>query len=254
VTATRRGPAHAARATPRHGAGRAALARHVAGLLPWGPLLAGCLTGIGVTAALRIFAGPIETPAELAAGVRAAFVPVIAGLAFLLHDPNRQLTGALPARPWLTPAIRVGLALPALVMTGAIQLYLAARALAVDLHAAGQQAAELPWVALTAELAAWSALALALAAGLDRTRWRDLAGFAAAALALAVVGASALIPVHLLPVAIVSLTSAQRHYWTVAWRLWAATGAAAAVIAGWAAGDPWRRARLPRRPAPLQAR
>lgn len=73
------------------------LAWHVAGLMPWGPLLAGCLTGIGVTAALRIFAGPIETPVDLGAGVRASFVPVVAGLAFLLHDPCRQLTGALPA-------------------------------------------------------------------------------------------------------------------------------------------------------------
>jgi len=222
-------------------------------MVPWGPLMAGCLTGIGVTIALRIFAGPIETPVELGAGVRASFVPVIAGLAFLLHDPHRQLTGALPTAPWITPAIRVALALPVLTLSGIIQFKVAARALAADLHAAGQPAAGLPWVALSAELAAWCALALALAAGLDRTRWRDLAGFAAAALVLAVVGTLALMPLHLLPAAIIAMTRAQQHHWAVAWRLWAATGAAAALIAGWAAGDPWRRVRLPRFQAALRS-
>jgi hypothetical protein len=222
-------------------------------MLPWGALLAGCLTGIGVTAALRIFAGTIETPVELGAGVRASFVPVIAGLAFLLQDPHRQLTGALPAPSWLTPTIRVALAVPVLVLAGAIQLHLAARALAVDLHATDQPAAGLPWVALTAELAAWCALALALAAGLERTRWRDLAGVASAASVLATVGVLALTPLHPLPAAIIFMTGAQRHHWTAAWRLWVAAGGAAALVALWAAGDPWRRVRLPRYPATLRA-
>jgi hypothetical protein len=222
--------------------------------MPWGPLLAGCVTGIGVTVALRIFAGPIEMPVELGAGIRASFVPVIAGLAFLVHDPHRQLTGALPARAWLTPAIRVALALPVLAVSGVIQLQVAARALAADLHGAGQPAAGLPWVALTAEFATWCVLALALAAGLERTRWRDLAGLAAAALALAVIGASALIPLHLLPAAIIGMTRSQKNHWTTAWRLWVATGVAAALVAGWAAGDPWRRVRLPRYPAALRPR
>lgn len=250
MTAQARAPAAHRRPAGR----RMALPRHVAGLLPWGPLLAGCLTGIGVTAALRVFAGPVETPAELGAGVRASFVPAIAGLAFLLHDPQRQLTGALPAPPWLTSALRVALALPVLALTGAIQLDLAARALAVDLRAAGQPPAGLPWVALTAELAAWCAFALAFAAALERTRWGDLAGFAAAALALAAVGALAVLPLHLLPAAIVATTRAQQHRWTAAWRFWAAAGGTAALVAGWAVGDPWRRARLPRRPAAMRAR
>lgn len=253
MTTTRRAPAHAV-ATRRHAGSGTALAWHIAGLLPWGPLLAGCLTGIGVTAALRIFAGPVETPVDLGAGVRASFVPVIAGLAFLLHDPHRQLTGALPAASSLTPAIRVALALPVLALSGFIQLQVAARALAADLHAAGRPASGLPWVALITELAAWCALALAVAAGLERTRWRDLAGFAAAVLALAVVGALALLPLHLLPAAIIAMTRSQKNHWTAAWRLWVATGGAAALVAGWAAGDPWRRVRLPRYPATLRAR
>ena len=247
MTVTRRVPAHAA-PRRRHARSGTALAWHVAQALPWGTLLAGCLTGIGVTAALRIFAGPTETPVDLGGGVRASFVPVMAGLAFLLHDPNRQLTGALPAPAWLTPAIRVALAVPVLALTGAIQLDLGARALAVDLHTTGQPAAELPWVALTTELAAWCALALALAAGLDRTRWRELAGVVAAVGALAVAGALALLPLHMLPAAITEMTRAQARQWTAAWRLWAAAGGAAALTAAWAAGDPWRRVRLPDRP------
>jgi hypothetical protein len=254
VTATRRAPAHAAVTTRRHGGCAAALAGHVARILPWGPVLAGCVTGIAVTVALRIVAGPTETPVELGAGVRASFVPVIAGLAFLLHDLHWQLTGALPARAWRTPAIKIGLAMPVLALTGVIQLQFAARALATDLHAGRQPAAGLPWVALTVEGAAWCALALALAAGFDRTRWRDLGGFAAAASALALVAALALLPLHLLPAAIIAMTSTEQHRWTVAWRLWIAAGAAAAVIAGWAAGDPWRRVRLPRHLRTVRAR
>jgi hypothetical protein len=245
VTTTRRPPAHAL-ATRRHTGRRTGLVWHVAEVLPWGALLAGCLTGIAVTAALRRFAGPIETPVDLGAGVRASFVPVIAGLAFLLHDPHRQLTGALPTRAWVTPAIRVALALPVLALTGAIQLHLAARALAADQRAAGQPAAGLPWVALTTELAAGSALALLLAAGLERTRWRELAGVVAAIGALAVAAALALLPLHMLPAAITDMTSAQARQWIAASRLWAVTGGAAALVAGWAAGDPWRRVRSPR--------
>ncbi|HUB41462.1 MAG TPA: hypothetical protein VMA72_21680 [Streptosporangiaceae bacterium] len=244
MTTTRRAPAHAAVATRRHSGSQTALAWHVAGMVSWGPLLAGCLTGIGVTIALRIFAGPIETPVDLGAGVRASFAPVVAGLAFLLHDPHRQLTGALPARAWLTPAIRVALALPVLALSGIIQLRVAAHALAVDLHAAGQPAAGLPWVALTGELTAWCALALALAAGLERTRWRELTGVGAAIGTLASAGALALLPLHILPAAIIFMNSAERHYWMAAAELWVATGVTAALVAGWAAGDPWRRVRL----------
>jgi hypothetical protein len=242
-------PAHAA-ATRRRAARAPALAGHVAGTTPWGPLLAGCITGIGVTVALRISAGFTETPADLSVGVRASFVPVIAGLAFLLRDPYRQLRGALPARAWLTPAVRVALAMPALALTGAVQLQIAARALAADQRAASQPAAPLPWVALTAELAAWCALALALAAGFERTRWHDLAGLLAAIVALAVVGALAVLPLHLLPTAITDMTRAQQGQWAAAWRVWAAAGAAGMLTAGWAAGDPWRRVRLPRHPVP----
>ena len=219
-------------------------------MVPWGLLLACCLTSIAVSLALRIFAGPLESPADLGAGIRASYLPVVAGLAFLLHDPQRQLTGVLPARAWLPTAIRVAMALPVLTLSATTQLQIAARALSADLHAAGQHAvAGLPWIALTAESAAWCTLALALAAGFERTRWHDLAGFLAAIVALGVVGALAMLPLHLMPTAITAMTGAQQRQWAAAWRLWAAAGTAGILTTGWAAGDSWRRVRVWWRPS-----
>jgi hypothetical protein len=246
VTGRRRAAAPATATWPRTGA-RSALIRHVAGMMPWGPLLAGCLAGIGVTAALRALAGPAETPAALGVGIRASFIPVMAGLAFLLSDPHRLLTVALPARTWLTPAVRFILALPVLILTGALQLWLASRTLAADLRFSGQPPATLPWLALAAELTAWCALALALAAGFQRTRWQDLAGLTAAITGPALVGALALPPAHLLPATMTGLTSAQHRQWTTAWQFWTAAAAACALTAARAVGDTWHRPVLTRR-------
>ena len=64
------------RYTAEHAAGRrrreiaaVALARHVARAMAWGPLIAGCLAGIGVMIALRRGSGPIAvwTAAAVAA-------------------------------------------------------------------------------------------------------------------------------------------------------------------------------------------
>lgn len=140
-------------------------------MMAWGPLLAGCLAGISLAVALLVLAGPVEPPAALSAGVRLSFLPVVAGLAFALPDPHRLLTGSLPARPWLLPVLRTALALPVVSAGSAVQLVVAGRAMAIDLRAAGQSPAPWQWQALTAELVAWSALALALTVILDRGRW-----------------------------------------------------------------------------------
>jgi hypothetical protein len=219
------------------------LARYVARTLAWGPLLAGCLAGAGITVALLIFSGPIETPPDLATGVRASFVPVLAGLAFLLHDPQRQVAGALPAKAWRVPVTRLVITLPVLGLTGLIQMLVAGRALADNLRETGQIAAPLPWPGLVTELAAWCLLALALGAGIGRTRWQDVAGVVAAVGAMAVIGAAALLPLHLTPAAIVAMTAAQHRQWVMAWRVWAVAAAICAAAAWWAAGDPWRRLR-----------
>jgi hypothetical protein len=225
---------------------RFALARYVARTTAWGPVLAGCLAGIGLAVALLIFAGPIETPAVLAAGLRASFLPVVAGLAFLLPDPQRWLIGALPARSWLLSAVRLGLAAPVAGLSCAVQLSLAARALGIDERSGSQpggQAGALPWLALAGELAAWCVLALALSAAFGRGRWQDQAGIAAACVALATVGVAAALPLHLLPATITGMTSAQRGQWRAAWWLWAGVAGVAAVAGCWAAGDSWRRLR-----------
>jgi hypothetical protein len=246
VAAERRAPAHAA-AGRRWPAGyRASLARHIARLTAWGPLLAGCLSGIGLTVLLRIFAGQAETPVSLGVGVRVAFVPVIAGLAFLLQDPHRLLTGALPVRDWLPAAVRVALASPAVALTGALQLAIGGRALAADLRAAGQPPAPLPWPALMTELTAWCLLTLLLAAVIGRTRWHDVAGFTAAVGAMIVIGAVAVLPFHLIPAAIIGMSSQQHRQWEEAWLFWGATSVAAAALLARATGDPWRRLTLRR--------
>jgi hypothetical protein len=253
LIAERRVPAHAASRGRRRGNGarqgsRAALAGHVARSTAWGPLLAGCLAGVALTAALRAAAGQSEIQL-LGGGIRVSFVPVMAGLAFVLPDPHRPLTGALPARAWRTAAMRLGLVLPVVALSCAIQLLLADRALAAGLRAGGQPPAPLPWPALTVELAAWCLLALALSAGLGRTRWHDIAGVAAALGATALVGLTGLVPFHLLPAAITGLSSAEHRQWVAACQFWVAAGVIGAVIIGWAAGDPWRRIRLRTRAA-----
>ncbi len=56
---------------------------------------------------------------------------------------------------------------------------------------------------------------------------------------LAILG---LAPLHLLPTAFGDMTAAERHAWTLAWRLWAVVALAAAALAAWASRDPWLRA------------
>ncbi len=216
-------------------------------MMAWGPLLAGCLAGISLAVALLVLAGPVEPPAALSAGVRLSFLPVVAGLAFALPDPHRLLTGSLPARPWLLPVLRTALALPVVSAGSAVQLVVAGRAMAIDLRAAGQSPAPWRWQALTAELVAWSALALALTVILDRGRWQDVAGLCAAAGSWALAGLAAALPLHLIPAAAGSFTAAQQHQWARAWQSWLVVAAVGAALAWRGAGDPWRRLRIPAR-------
>lgn len=226
---------------PGEAGSRTAYAGHVIRQMAWGPLLAGCLAGLGLTWALLVLAGATQTPQELAVGVRVGFLLVVVGLAFLLQDQGRQLTGALPARAWKVPVTRIAIALPVAGLTGVIQLLVAGHALAADQAATRMPRAPLPWLALATELAAWSVLALALAAALERTRWRDLAGMAAAAGTMAVVGVVDLVPLHLLPGVMTGMTTAQHRHWMHAWLTWLAVAVLALVMAGWASGDQWHR-------------
>jgi hypothetical protein len=245
-----RAPGTAAGRTQAALAGRTpvALVSHIARTMPWGALLAGCGAGICICLAVALFRGAGQQSADIVLGIRGGFVPVMAGIAFLLHDPYRQLAAASPAPAWLTSAVRVALALPVLTVTCWVQLHLAGRALGADLRAAagrgpGAEAASLPWIALAGEFTAWCGLALAAAAVLARTRWQDLGGVAAALCALAMLAIFGLAPLHALPAQFADMTKPDQHAWTMAWRLWAAVTPAALALAAWASRDPWLRMR-----------
>ena len=244
------------------GAARVRLAGYAARTIPWGPVTAGGLAGIGVSVLLRVFAGPAESLAVLTAGVRVAFVPLVCAVAFVPPDAQRLLLSALPGRTaWRMTALRLTLVLPVLTATAAVELALAGRALTIDAGLPPTAAppplpwptlawSALPWPALAGELAAWCLLAIALAAGLLRTRWHDVAGLAAAASAPGLAGLAGLWPLRLLPAVSLAATGSAHRHWAVAWAVWAATGVAAAAVASWAAGDSWRR--WPGRPRDLR--
>jgi hypothetical protein len=159
--------------------------------------------------------------------VRAAFVPLVLVAAFLAADPHRPLVATLPASAWLTAATHTALALPVLAGTAALQLRLAAAELA-----AGQRyphvPAHLAWPALSAELGAAAAVALATASVVARTRWHELGEAIAAPVSLAVIAATPAAA----PAAVTDVT----------WRV-LLVGALALATAAWAQRDPWLRLR-----------
>lgn len=213
-----------------------ALTRHVARLVPWGTLIVGSAAGVGFSLAVRAFAHPATPQAELVTGVRLAFVPPLVGLGFVLHDRHRQLAGALPVPAWVTSALRVVLALPLVAATCWLQFWLVTKA-------------KLPVPPVATEMAGCGLITLAVAAAVERGRWRDLGGGAAVPAALALIGVLAVLsmlkhsPVRLLPTVFSGMTAAQLREWDRAWLAWAAAGAAAAVAAGFFSRDPWRRIR-----------
>jgi hypothetical protein len=205
---------------PRARVLRAALP-HLAATMPTGTLLGGCAIGLAISVVGYRFAGPASDSAGVTAVVRAAFAPLVLAAAFLAADPHRPLVAALPAPAWLTAATHTALALPILAVTAALQLRLAAAGLA-----AGQRytlvPAHLAWPALSWELAAAVAIAVAIASIVARTRWHELGGAIAAPVALAVIAAT------------------QDTWADVTWRI-LLVGALAVATAAWAQRDPWLR-------------
>jgi hypothetical protein len=218
-----------------------AAARHLIPTMPWGTLLAGCAGGLAISVAAYQFAEPFRQPADITLTVRAAFVPLVAAVAFLLADPHRNLTASLPAPAWLTSAARLVLALPLLGLTAWLQFELAAAELGIDVRSQHLSAAQLPWAAVCAELLAWSAIALTAAALAARTRWHDLGGAIGAPAALAFIGLLAFTPLHLFPTAFTGLIPPQRSVWVHAEWNWWVIGLIAGLIACWASRDPWLR-------------
>ncbi len=219
----------------------AAVAPHLARTMPWGVLVVGCAAGLGISLVARQFAHPFQQPASIVLTIRAAFIPIAAAVAFLPADPHRSLTAALPAPVWLSVAGRLVIALPLLGLTGWIQLQLANTELPIVFRNQGMTSVHLPWPALVAELIAWSAIAVAAAALVTRTRWNDLGGAIAAPAALAFIGLLAATPLGLVPVAFAGLTLRQHNAWLRAEWSWWSLSLIAALVAGWANRDPWLR-------------
>jgi hypothetical protein len=112
---------------------------------------------------------------------------------------------------------------------------------AADLRISEPATAHLPWPSLLAELAAWSAFAITVAAIMNRTRWAELAGPIAALAAIALAGLLALAPLGLYPAAPApsELALAQRAAWLRSDWGWCTLWLASALITSWASRDRW---------------
>jgi hypothetical protein len=179
-TANHRRPAES---RPRRAHARPAglVARQAIMTTPWATLAAGCLTGTAVLALLAYFAGTSHTPLNQTT-VRLTLLPAVAALTFVPHTPLRPLAQTTPLPTSIASATQVLLAVPVLVVTSWVQLVIMAHTHpAITRH---HLAAIYP---LIAQLVGWAALALAVAAGCDRTRYADLTGAIAAPITLALI-------------------------------------------------------------------
>jgi hypothetical protein len=212
----------------------APLAGHLALGTPWVPLLAGCCAGTGLSLAMD-FTARTQDPRLVATLVRASFVPVLAGLAFVLQDRHWLLSASLPVPGWIATAMRAGLVLPFLAVTCWLQLSLADRTLA-KIRAGGT----LPALAIGAEFAGACAITLAAAAVVQRSRWHDLGGALALPLAFIVLAALAFGPLRPLPTQIMT-TGTWPQGWVRTTVLAAVLAVVAAAATAWSGRDRWRR-------------
>jgi hypothetical protein len=154
------------------------LPRHTTRTMPWATLLAGCVAGTGILAALAHFAAASQ---PLGPGtVRLTFLPAVAALAFVPRDAFRPLTQTTPVPAWVTPVGQIVLAVPVLVVTCWAQLRIAASTIPPGAIIHGPAVSP-----LIAQLTGWCAVALAVAAGVDRSRYADLGGAVAAPVSFA---------------------------------------------------------------------
>ncbi len=152
----------------------AALSRHVLLTVPWATLLAGCTTG---TVLLAVLAKTSRTPLDQGT-VRLTLLPAVAALAFVPRTPSQALAQSAPIPAWVTPAAQTLLAVPAVAITCWAQLMIMTSTIPPG---AGHPPAIYP---LIAQLTGWCAIAVAVAAVCDRSRYSDLGGAIAAPIAL----------------------------------------------------------------------
>ena len=151
------------------------LLRHIARMLPWATLLAGCLTSIALFTVLARVAVFEHNKSVLDQGaVRLCLLPAVAALAFVVRTQFRPLTLVTPVPAWVTSAGQLLLTVPVLVLTCWVQLLILA--LATGSHAPPAD----PTYALAVQLLGWATLPVAAAACVARSRYADLGGAIAA--------------------------------------------------------------------------
>src|SRR6185437_14429756 len=164
------------------------LTRHVTRTMAWVTLTSGCLAGLAFLAIMARVAD--SSHSALSQGtVRLAFLPAVAALAFVIRAPFRPLTQATPVPAWVTPAGHLLLAAPVLAVT--CWAYLRILVHGILPHALVHPAAVYPVIA---QLAGWCAVAVAVAACVDRSRYADLGGAVAAPVAFAVIALAWYLP------------------------------------------------------------
>jgi hypothetical protein len=192
-----------------------ALLRPVARTLPWRALAAGAGTGLLAAFSTRLPSGEPDARLHLDL-LRAAALAFALGLAFLLDDPARHTTAAVPARRPLRAGLRLALVLPlaALCWTAALLLV--------------PEATRPPVGAVTLEAAALAAVVLAGAAAAVRLTGGAEPGTVVAAGFLAFAVAVPL----LLPDRWPLLVHVGSAHWDAAHARWA--GALAVAVPAWA--------------------
>jgi hypothetical protein len=205
------------------------LARPIVRTMPWATLVTGCLAGVILLAVLARVADTSRWSLDQGA-VRLTFLPAIAGLAFVVRDELRPLTQAAPVPAWLPVAGHLLLAVPVLAATCWVQLRITDHTVAA---AALRHAPAL--CPLIAELAGWSAVTVAVAACVGRSRYADLGGAVAVPVSFAAIALA-----WYLPVSARHLTQppAAAHAVMVTWY---AIAAATLTVAGLALRDQWLR-------------
>ncbi len=204
------------------------VARYAMWTMPWATLLSGCLAGTALLAVIAAAADGSHQPLGQDS-VRLAFLPVLAGLAFVARGAFRPLTLTTPVPAWVSATGQLLLAVPVLALTCWAQLRIMAHTVPAR---ASRPPPEYP---LLAQLTGWSAITIAIAASIDRSRFAELAGAAAAPLSLAIIGIALYTPAlnHLLVT-----PPADAHEATASWY---AIGGGAAVLASAALRDRWHR-------------
>jgi hypothetical protein len=203
-----------------------ALLRPVWRSLPHWALAAGAVLGLLLAGIPRMFAGPPD-PWLCLNLLRAAALAFALGLTFLLDDPARHTTAAVPTRRPVRIGLRVGLAVPFMASWWTAALFL--------IPAEGRP----PVGAITLEAAAF--VVLALAAALVAVRHSE-ATEPGVALSAGLVGAS-FAATLLLPDRWALFVAPFDPHWDDAHRRWAGVLAVAALVGVCSVAEPLRRRR-----------